>query len=226
MTSPSLVELHNVSKSYGRHSVFSGITLVMQEAEILGIIGPNGAGKTTLLRILLGLVRPKHGTVSLWGCPPASALAQLPVAYFGGECTLPPAPKAGQWARLFDLDPAVVLESRRLRSLSRGTRQTVGLRTTLARPDPILIVLDEPWEGLDPEASRWLSAALRKKREAGVSVVVSSHRLSDLAGVCDRYAFLVAGSITCMTAEQVQPGGLVTADVLMRVFDVLRSQHA
>ncbi len=229
MKNPPLVELHDVAKRYGHQVVFSGLTFTMREPEILGVIGPNGSGKTTLLRLLLGLVRPDQGgdgAVLMRGSRPTVALMRLPVAYFGGASTLAAAPTAGQWARLFNLDPAVVCETRSLRALSRGTRQIVGLRSALARPDTLLILLDEPWEGLDPDGSRWLSDALRRKRAAGVSVIVSSHRLSDLAGVCDRYGFLAGGAMTCMTAEQVQPHGPVTAEALLKVFDNLRSRPA
>ena len=156
MKNPPLVELHDVAKRYGHQVVFSGLTFTMCEPEILGVIGPNGSGKTTLLRLLLGLVRPNQGgdgAVLMCGSRPRAALMRLPVAYFGGASTLAPAPTAGQWARLFNLDPAVVCETRSLRTLSRGTRQIVGLRSVLARPDPLLILLDEPWEGLDPDGS-------------------------------------------------------------------------
>ena len=77
--------------------------------------------------------------------------------------------------------------------LSRGSRQMVGLRAYLAPPRAALYLLDEPWEGLDPDAARWLSMLLQQHRQAGSGILVSSHRLHDLAGVCDRYVFLSDG---------------------------------
>jgi ABC-2 type transport system ATP-binding protein len=79
--------------------------------------------------------------------------------------------------------------------LSRGTRQRVGLEAMLASDRASLFLFDEPWEGLDPDASRWLSDRLSAKKRAGAAIVVSSHRIHDLASVCDRCAFLVGGRL-------------------------------
>jgi ABC-2 type transport system ATP-binding protein len=108
--------------------------------------------------------------------------------------------------------------------LSRGSRQAIGLKALLARPESRLIVLDEPWEGLDPDFSRWLSETLREKRAAGVAVVLSSHRLHDLAGLCDRYCFLINGCITTMRPDD-DFDGQITGERLLAMFDRLRGLH-
>ncbi len=112
------------------------------------------------------------------------------------------------------------------RTLSRGARQLVGLRTSLAPASLGLIVLDEPWEGLDPDGARWLSSLLTSKRDRGSAVVVSSHRLHDLAGICDAYLFVVNHRTTYVRAFQLSPVGPVTAAVLTGTFDWLRGGEA
>jgi ABC-2 type transport system ATP-binding protein len=184
-----VAELVNVSKRYGRHVALDAVSFSVTGREILGVIGPNGAGKTTLLRLLVGLIRPTAGTIRLNVTGTTEA-----ARYFAGEHTLPPNVSARQWLSLWSA--STVGEPRqRLNALSRGTRQAIGLKAVLASPDAPLLVLDEPWESLDPDASRWLSHELVRKSQSGVAVVVSSHRIHDLASVCTRCEFLVAGRI-------------------------------
>jgi ABC-2 type transport system ATP-binding protein len=180
--------------------------------EIVGLIGPNGAGKTTLLRILLGLVSPTAGRVTR----PVG-----PVAYFAGGQTLPPRARADRWTRWVSRGAAAPRESRRIRTLSRGTRQMVGLEAVLAMPGADLIILDEPWETLDPDASRWLTKTLSARREAGAGILVSSHRLHDLAGLCDRYAFLIEGRVVLRDSHEISEG-MPTGGELLKEFDTLR----
>jgi ABC-2 type transport system ATP-binding protein len=87
-----------------------------------------------------------------------------------------------------------------------------------------LLVLDEPWEGLDPDASRWLSDAMRDRRAAGTVIVLSSHRLHDLAGVCDRYIFIDRGVGTSIAADTISDRGTVTGEALLAAFDQVRAR--
>jgi len=186
--------LVNVRKRFGRHMALNDVTLSFDPSSIVGIVGPNGAGKTTLLRILAKLLKPSAGTVQLGDVDR--------ICYFAGERTLPPSASAKRWMSLWSADLAHDTPARRLGVLSRGTRQRIGLQATLVCPDPCLVLLDEPWDGLDPDASRWLSDELVGKRSRGSTVVVSSHRIHDLASTCDRCEFIVGGrvaadSVTC-----------------------------
>ena len=192
--------LRAVTKRYGRHRALSGVTLAVGGGEILALIGPNGAGKTTLLRLFARLVRPTFGSVETVDA----------IRYFGGEHTLPPAVRASKWITLWSAAAAIPVARKTLGTLSRGTRQRVGLEAMLADRSAELLLLDEPWEGLDPEASRWLSNELRARRNAGAAIVVSSHRIHDLADVCDRCVFLVSG--------QLQSRG-ISSDDLARAAD-------
>jgi ABC-2 type transport system ATP-binding protein len=213
--------VRELAARYGRHDVFRGVSFELRSGQALGVVGPNGAGKTTLLRILVGLLSPAHGEIRLDGLPPRQALTREPVGYFGGESTLPASVQAARWGTLASGD-AVTTECRRLRTLSRGTRQLLGLRTVFGRQHLRLLVLDEPWEGLDPDAARWLSTAIETKRDRGAVIVVSSHRLYDLAGLCDAYLFLAHRRATLLHAHEISSTGIVTVADLIEVFDRLQ----
>jgi ABC-2 type transport system ATP-binding protein len=209
----ALLEARGLAKRFGERTIFSGVDLTLHEREITGLVGSNGAGKTTLLRTLLGFVSPSAGEVVRSVHPGA-------LEHFGGAPTLPPHLSARTWVRLVSRGSAVCDDPRPIRTLSRGSRQLLGLSTVLARREARAFLLDEPWEGLDPDGSRWLSETLLERRDDGCAFLVSSHRLHDLAGLCGRYAFLVGGRVTVLPAADI--GERVGAAELVRVFDLLR----
>ena len=186
----TIMDLECINKRYGRRLAVEDASLSVMAGEILGLVGPNGAGKTTLLRIAAGLIRPTSGVVS-----PGFAPRPGTVRYFGGERTLPNDVSARSWQSMWGVRNRTPARTERLGQLSRGTRQRIGLEVALSSDEVRLLLLDEPWEGLDPDASRWLSGELARKRRDGVAVVVSSHRIHDLASICDRCEFLVSGHV-------------------------------
>ena len=177
------LELAAVTKRFGRLQVLTQVWLQVRAGEAVGLVGANGAGKTTMLRVAAGLVLPDAGCVRWVDPPPA-------LRYFGGEMTMPPGVKARRWASLFNVDSN---DNRRLGTLSRGSRQLFGLRIALAGTNADVIILDEPWEGLDPAGSAWLTDVLRRWRDAGAALLISSHRLHDLDSVCTRFVLLEGG---------------------------------
>ncbi|HEV8232648.1 MAG TPA: ATP-binding cassette domain-containing protein [Thermoanaerobaculia bacterium] len=214
-----VVRALGLSKSYGARSVLRDVDFSLREGEIAGLIGANGAGKTTLLRILLGLVCPTAGRVEWRGADAAPPRDR--VGHFGGAHTLPPAVAARTWVRLVSRGRDTSDDRRPVRALSRGSRQLLGLSAELARTDLDALLFDEPWEGLDPDGSRWLSDSLRRKREEGCAFLVSSHRLHDLAGLCDRYAFLLDCRVVTRAARQISPH-TVRGEDLLAAFDLIR----
>ena len=219
------LSVRDLSVRYGRRLVFHGVSFEVSAGQCLGVTGVNGAGKTTLLRTIVGCLSPRTGEVRINGLLPRDALARAGVAYFAGEVTLPGFVRASAWGSLGNGE-AVTADRRRLRALSRGTRQMIGLRTVLGRQPLDLIVLDEPWEGLDPDASRWLSALLEMKRDRGAGVVLASHRLHDLAGLCDAYLLLRPHQSLLVRAHQIAPTGHVTPALLASVFDSVQGGTA
>ena len=220
---PVLVSVRGAAARYGRREVFRDLSFDLRNGQALGVLGPNGAGKTTLLRMLIGCLSPVAGDVRIAGFRPCDALGRTTVAYFAGAATLPPAVRATAWGALGNGE--VVLPDRRpIRALSQGLKQLLGLRTVLSRHPLQLVILDEPWEGLDAESSRWLNATLELKRDRGAAVVVSSHRLHDLAGLCDEYLFLMPQEARLLKAPEIARVGPVTAALLAETFDRLRER--
>jgi len=195
--------LIEVSKRYGRQWALRSVTLSATAGEIVGLVGPNGAGKTTLLRVASRLTRPQSGSFEV------SSGSFGTLRYFGGERTLPPEVRVRRWERLWGLEPDRGVGQKRIGALSRGMRQRLGLDSVFVRPQSAAVVLlDEPWEGLDPDASVWLSRQLGVMRSHGAATIVSSHRIHDLASVCDRCVFMHLGRIT----GEVYVGGTFPAN--------------
>ena len=211
----------DVAAGYARREVFREVSFQLPEGQSLGVLGPSGAGKTTLLRVISGLLKPCAGDVRIGGLAPRDAVRRCPIAYFAGEATLPGSVRAGRWGEVGTAG-LVISERRRIRTLSRGTRQLLGLRTVLGRHPLSVIVLDEPWEALDQDGARWLTATLETKRDRGAAVVLSSHRMHDLAGLCDAYLFLIAGRAQLVKAHDITRVGPVTGALLTDLFDRLR----
>ena len=220
---PVLLSAVKVSAHYGRREVFRDVSFDLRASHTLAVLGANGAGKTTLLRMLVGCITPTGGEVRIAGRPPRDALARHAIAYFAGASTLPPGVRSAAWGTLGNGD-VVTADRRPIRVLSHGSRQLLGLRTVLSRHPLALVVLDEPWEGLDAEGARWLSSTLEAKRDRGAAVVVSSHRLHDLAGLCDAYLFLLPHQAVVLKAHEISRVGPVTAALLQEVFDRVRDR--
>ena len=211
--------LVGVSKRYGSHWALRDVTLTATSGEIVGLVGPNGAGKTTLLRIAARLIAEQSGAVDV----PST---EDGMRYFAGERALPADVRVARWRRLWRLDPDPAAGRKRIGMLSRGQRQRLGLETVLAQPaSAALVLLDEPWEGLDPDAAAWLSQELRAMRTAGVAAIVSSHRIHDLAAICDRCLFMSLGRVV----RQVEFEPAVAANrsaILLEAFEHSRTVGA
>ena len=193
------LELAAVTKAFGRHQVLNQAWLQVRSGEVVGLVGANGAGKTTLLRIAAGLVRPDGGSVR-WSAMQDDKGSRI--RYYGGEMTLPPSVPARRWAAMFDV---VTSDRRRIGRLSRGSRQVLGLRVLLLGEGTDLLLLDEPWEGLDPEGSAWLTDTVRRWRAGGAAVLISSHRLHDLDSVCTRFLLLENGRCHAVADRDLRP---------------------
>jgi ABC-2 type transport system ATP-binding protein len=193
------LELAAVAKAFGKRQVLDQAWLQVRAGEAVGLIGANGAGKTTLLRIAAGLERPSAGSVR-WSAMTGDLDARI--RYYGGENTLPPSVPARRWASLFGV---AIDEHRRIGRLSRGTRQILGLEVLLAENDADLLLLDEPWESLDPEGSAWLTDTVRRWRDGGAAILISSHRLYDLDAVCTRFLLLEGGRCHAVRDRELRP---------------------
>lgn len=199
-----------------------GVDLVVRPGEVYGFLGPNGAGKTTTLRMLLGLVRPTAGHVTVLGREPGhpSALAATgsmiegPAFYpfLSGEANLTVVARyAGvPTSRVGQALAEVGLGSRagdRFSSYSLGMKQRLGVAAALLK-DPTLVVLDEPSNGLDPAGMRDMRALIRGLGDAGRTVILSSHVMAEVQQVCDRVAVIDSGRIAVDgTVTELRGGG-------------------
>lgn len=210
LSPPPVVELDSISLSRRGRKILDEVSLsITRPGRVCGILGANGAGKTSLLKVMTGLVRPDGGTVRIEGevvplgtMPPrAGALIEEPRFYpwLSGRDNLFVA-AGGKSERLANVDgilAAAGLDERaddRVRVYSQGMRQRLGIARALL-PDPPLVLLDEPANGLDPEGIAWLRTLLVSLREKGTTVVVTSHVLPEVQRTCDMVVVMSAGRI-------------------------------
>jgi ABC-2 type transport system ATP-binding protein len=206
------VEARKLVKRYGDLVAVDEVDLTVEAGDVFGYLGPNGAGKTTSLRMLLGLIRPTGGSVRLFGRDPllegAKALdgvagfvegprfypylsarrnLRLLADYDGGEAN----------GRIEEVLELVELRDRakdRVGGYSHGMRQRLGIAASLLRA-PRLLLLDEPATGLDPAGMRDMRALVKRLAGEGITVLLSSHLLSEVEELCNRVAIIRSGRI-------------------------------
>ena len=204
------IAVSGLVKTFGPTRALDGLDLTVNTGEVHGFLGPNGAGKTTTLRILLGLLRADAGSVRLLdGDPWKDAVAlHRRLAYVPGEVNLWPNLSGGEVIDLLGrlrggLDPrrrADLLERFQLdprkkgRAYSKGNRQKVALVAALAS-DVELLVLDEPTSGLDPLMETVFQDCMEEERNAGRTVLLSSHILAEAEKLCDRLSIIREGRV-------------------------------
>lgn len=211
----SNIELMSVSKDYGQTKAVDAVDLVVSPGECLALVGHNGAGKSTLIKMILGLVRPTDGTVTVMGHDPLTASFNRVRAAIGflPEQVLFQNNMTGRetlefYARLkgvsvdglddlfrrVDLAPAA---DNRISTYSKGMRQRLGLAQALIGT-PDLLILDEPTSGLDPASRQNVYSIINEAKLAGATVVISSHALTELDSRIDRVAILNRGKLAAL----------------------------
>jgi len=205
----TVVEALELHKHFGPIRAVDGLSLSVQAGEVYGLLGPNGSGKTTLMRLLVGLLKPTSGTVTVLGqaMPAKAILAQVGyvtqasalyedltvrenVTFFGELCGGAPRDRVDEVIALVDLaDRAGSL----VRTLSGGMRQRTSLACALVHR-PRLLLLDEPTVGIDPQLRVAFWSYFRRLAAAGATLIISSH-VMDEAERCDRLAFFRQGKL-------------------------------
>src|SRR4051794_26360371 len=213
MDTPLAVRARGITKSFGDVVALDGIDLDVPQGQMHGLVGPNGAGKTTLLGLLLGLAVADRGTLEVLGTPIARALVVSDgvAGFIDGPGLYPAltarenllaqaallrygAARRREVGRVLEEVGLADVADDRLRGFSLGMRQRLGLAAALlARPR--LLVLDEPANGLDPAGRHHFHAVVGRLAEQGTAVVISSHRMDDLAALCDEVTILAAGRV-------------------------------
>ena len=219
------LSLVGLSKRYGDLQAVRDLSFEVERGEVFGFVGSNGAGKTTTMRIVLGVLLADKGQV-LWAGKPMDFETRRRIGYMPEERGLYPKMRTGEqlvylaelhglseaaavesanrWLERFDLQPRARDE---VQKLSHGNQQRVQLAAALVF-DPIMLILDEPFSGLDPEAVDSMSEVLHERAAAGIPVVFSSHQLELVERLCDRVAIIQDGRlVACGTVDELRARG-------------------
>ncbi|MEP7028426.1 MAG: ATP-binding cassette domain-containing protein [Candidatus Eisenbacteria bacterium] len=210
MNSAPVVRAHSLSKSFGSFAAVSDMSFEVAQGEVFALLGPNGAGKTTLIRMLMDITRPDSGSAELFG-QRVDGSQKSRVGYLPEERGLYKRMPVGElleyYARLKSRTPA---DARRLAAallarlelsswakkkvsdLSKGMQQKLQFMTALIG-DPELLVLDEPFSGLDPVNVRLFEDVIAERRAAGATVLLSTHQMNKVEELCDRALMIHRG---------------------------------
>ena len=217
--SEAVVEIRDLTKKYGQLAAVDGVSLTVHRGEVFGFLGPNGAGKTTTLRMLLGLIRPTSGDVTVLGGRPGDpkslrrigSLIEGPgfYPYLTGRTNLQtmaryagvPASSVGPALAAVGLADRAGTSSA---SYSLGMKQRLGVAAALLK-DPELVILDEPTNGLDPQGMRDMRELIVDLGRQGRTVILSSHLMGEVQQICERVAVIDRGRIVREgTVEQLR----------------------
>jgi ABC-2 type transport system ATP-binding protein len=219
----SVIEIRNLTKIYrdfwGRPKVraLNALSLDVKRGEVFGLLGPNGSGKTTTLKLLLGLLFPTEGEITIMGKPAADVSKNERIGYLPEESYLYRFLNAHEtldfYGRLFKIPSNVLKERaeklldmvklapqarrRQLKEYSKGMTRRIGVAQALIN-DPDLVMLDEPTSGLDPLGNRDMKDLILDLKKQGKTVIMCSHLLADVQDVCDRIAILYGGELKVM----------------------------
>jgi ABC-2 type transport system ATP-binding protein len=210
------IEIETLTKRYGSARGVEDLSFSIGQGEVFGYLGPNGSGKTTTIRCLMGLLRPTGGQCRVLGerVVPGRATQHARIGYLPGEFRIWPGLTARRSLKILarlghgnevDKRQAVLAErldlnlDRRVGDLSKGNRQKVGAVYAFQHA-PDVLILDEPTIGLDPLVRQVVLDLIREAAQAGATVLLSSHDLSEVAAVCGRAAILREGRLVELTS--------------------------
>ena len=211
MNSGEVVRIEGASRSFGEVKAVDGLSLTLNAGEVMGFLGTNGAGKTTTIKMMLGLIRPTEGQVTVLGGSPSdpevrARIGYMPeiayyypylnarelLAFYGGICGLDVKTVRARSDELIETVGLADAAKRPLRTYSKGMLQRAGIAQALLN-DPALLVLDEPFTGLDPLARIHFRELMRGLRERGKSIFFSSHELGETELLCDKVVIMKKG---------------------------------
>jgi ABC-2 type transport system ATP-binding protein len=211
------ISTQGLVKRYGRSRGLAGLDLEVQRGEVFGFLGPNGAGKTTTIRLLLDLIRPTEGRARVLGLDPRrdGVALRRRVGYLAGDFIVDGRQTGRELlrflgnlrggvpqARIDELAARLELDlSRKIKTLSRGNRQRLGVVQAFMHT-PELLILDEPTSGLDPFLQQEFAAMVREATDAGQTIFMSSHVMSEVQRTADRVGIIREGRL--VTVDRVE----------------------
>jgi ABC-2 type transport system ATP-binding protein len=204
------VEVSHISKSFGATQAVDDVSFTVEPGEMFGLLGPNGAGKTTIIRLMLDLFKPDQGQISILGGPMTEAkknrIGYMPeerglyrdaplercLTYLGslkGLSSAEARERAHSYLDRFDLTEH---KRKKIKELSKGMQQKAQLIVTLIH-QPELVIIDEPFSGLDPVNTKLVKGLLRDLRDQGTTIIMSTHQMHQVEEMCDRILLIHRG---------------------------------
>ena len=224
MSSQNVIEIRELTKRYGDFVALDSLTIHLERGQILGFIGPNGAGKTTTIKILVGLSRPTSGSAFVAGLDCTKdvhalkrVIGYMPdtfgsydnmrvreyLDFFGAAFKIPRTQRQKRIEEVMEISGATYMKDRYVESLSHGMKQRVAISRTLMH-DPQVLILDEPANGLDPQARIEMRELILRLADMGKTLIVTSHILPELARICNVVAMITKGKLRAFgTLEEI-----------------------
>lgn len=242
-----MIELVNLTKKYGGKTVVNKLNLNLKSGVITGFLGPNGSGKSTTMKMIISLVHPTVGEVRVDGkkyneltqptkqigtlIDPAAIdknlTAQQHLSLISTASNIEPN-RVDEMIKITGLE---MVQNNKVKSYSLGMKQRLGVATALIS-DPDVVILDEPFNGLDVDGIKWLRRLFKLLAEEGKAVIVSSHLMSEIQAVADRVVIIGQGKLLAdMTIEEMNKKSLssyvyVEANDIEKMAKVLREKQA
>ncbi len=217
-----VVVTDRLTKRYGDLTALDDLSISLDRGKILGFIGPNGAGKTTTIRILVGQARPTSGSASIAGADCARDARRIKrlvgympdqfgsydnmrvheyLDFFGAAFKIPRRERVRRVEAVMETTGSTYMKDRYVESLSHGMKQRVGIARTLVH-DPQVLILDEPANGLDPQARIEMRELLVQLARMGKTLIVTSHVLPELSRICDLVAIITRGRLRAFGTQE------------------------
>ncbi|MCA9156673.1 MAG: ABC transporter ATP-binding protein [Planctomycetales bacterium] len=210
-----VVVIDRLTKRFGEFTAIDNLSISLDRGRILGFIGPNGAGKTTTIKVLVGQLRPTSGTASICGEDCVNQARKIKwlvgfmpdsfgaynnmrvreyLDFFGAAYRIPRNRRGIRIEEVMEFSGATYMKDRYVESLSHGMKQRVAIARTLLH-DPEVLILDEPANGLDPQARIEMRELLLRLAAMGKTLIVTSHILPELSRICDTVAIMTHGKL-------------------------------
>lgn len=207
-----MIEVENLVKHYANVKAVDGVSFSVGKGEIFGLLGPNGAGKTTTIRTIMDIIKPDNGTVRLMGQPMTEAskarIGYLPeerglyksfrllecLTYLGALKGMPRKEASQRATALLEQTGLGEYARRKVQELSKGMTQKAQFLATLVH-DPALLILDEPFQGLDPINTEMLKQILLEEQKRGKTIILSTHDMNQVEEMCNRILLINHGRV-------------------------------
>ena len=232
-----VVEAQQIWKRYGDRVVVKDVSFTVEPGEVLGMVGPNGAGKTTTIRMLLDIIQPDEGTVLLFGrsfsrehrtllgyLPEERGLyrglrVQETLEYLGTLKGMRRSDARRRTEEILERLDMTEHRSKKIAELSRGMGQLIQLAATIIH-EPRLLILDEPFSGLDPLNVRLMKEVLGQLQEDGVAIILSTHQMNQVEEFCDKVLMINHGQVVLYGSVEEVRSGFGEGSILVEATDL------